>query len=66
MAYRLALKAQILVFNHDTRMLDYKTATINFKCDRDSELIVLLKNMAVYAAEPLEVTITREEGEADD
>ena len=61
MAYKLKLKAEVLVFNAEEKKYDRKSTTIDFKFHTASSLTGLVREMATYADDPLDFTISRED-----
>jgi hypothetical protein len=66
MAYKLRLRSSVLVWSDDRSRFEEKKASTEFKFKEASDMIVLMKNMAVFANEPLDIIIIKEEDEKDD
>ena len=61
MAYKLKLKAEVLVFDSIEKKHTRKATTIDFKFLTASALAGMVREMTTYADDPLEFTISRED-----
>ena len=65
MVYKMKLRVEVLIWDNVEKRHVYKQTFIGFTFKDASDMIVLLKNMATYADEPLDFTITKENKEED-
>lgn len=61
MGYKLKLRAEVMVFDNDAGKYIRKGTTIDFKLATAAGVATLIKEMALYADDPLDFTISRED-----
>ena len=61
MYYKLRLKSSVLVWSDKEQKYILKDASTDFKFHSASDLSVLVREMALYADDPLDFTISRED-----
>lgn len=59
--YKLRLKSSVLVWSDKEQKYIYKDASTDFKSQTIDGLALLIRDMASYADDPMEFTISRED-----